>query len=103
MNQIKEGKYIGLLSALFISVYLLANLMAGRLIQIGSLTLPGGVFFYPLAFLLSDVIVEVYGFAVGRRIIWESIISRIVMLIGITIVLLLPTPGSPPTKTNDPI
>ena len=88
----KEGKYTGLLTAMFVTFYILSNLVASRPIQLGSLTFVGAVFFYPFTFLLADLLVEVYGFAVARRVVWTSIVSRIIILLGVTIVLVMPTP-----------
>ena len=58
------------LSALFVTVLLTSNLIAVKLIALGPMTLPAAVIVFPLSYLFGDVLTEVYGYAVTRRVIW---------------------------------
>src|SRR5881398_3065410 len=58
------------LSGLFVSVLLTSNLVAVKLIAAGPLTLPAAIIVFPLSYLFGDVLTEVYGYAVTRRVIW---------------------------------
>src|SRR5438067_8304652 len=58
------------LSALFITVLLTSNLIAVKLVAFGPMTLPAAVIVFPLSYLFGDVLTEVYGYAVTRRVIW---------------------------------
>jgi uncharacterized integral membrane protein (TIGR00697 family) len=59
-----------LLVVLFVSVLLISNIAAVKLIQFGALIVDGGAFLFPLAYILGDVLSEVYGFKATRRAIW---------------------------------
>lgn len=58
--------YPGLV-VLFVSMLLISNISAVKLIAVGPLILDGGIFLFPLVYILGDVLAEVYGFAAARR------------------------------------
>lgn len=58
------------LVVLFVSVLLISNIAAIKLISFGPLIIDGGAFLFPLAYVLGDVLSEVYGFKATRRAIW---------------------------------
>jgi len=49
------------LVGVFIAALVLTNLIAGRFFTIGSWTLSSGVIAYPVTFLVTDLISEIYG------------------------------------------
>jgi len=53
--------------AIFCCVLLISNIGATKLIAIGPLILDGGAFLFPLAYVLGDILSEVYGFRAARR------------------------------------
>jgi uncharacterized integral membrane protein (TIGR00697 family) len=57
------------ISVMFISLMLISNLLACKLITIFNYTLPAGVFIYPFSFMLGDVLTELYGFKIARKVI----------------------------------
>jgi uncharacterized integral membrane protein (TIGR00697 family) len=59
--------YFGIMLALMAVVLILSNLGASKGVLIGPVVTDGGFFLFPLAYILGDVISEVYGFRVARR------------------------------------
>jgi len=59
--------YFGIMLALMAVVLILSNIGASKGVLIGPVVTDGGFFLFPLAYILGDVISEVYGFAVARR------------------------------------
>ncbi|MFM1917978.1 MAG: hypothetical protein RJB01_1493 [Actinomycetota bacterium] len=55
------------LVAVFVSLLLISNIGAVKLIELGPIIVDGGVFLFPLVYLMGDVLSEVYGFAAARR------------------------------------
>lgn len=51
----------------FCSVLIISNIGATKLIAVGPLITDGGAFLFPLAYVLGDVLSEVYGFRAARR------------------------------------
>ncbi|MGV8095572.1 MAG: queuosine precursor transporter [Mangrovibacterium sp.] len=57
---------------LFATCMLIANILASKIIMIGPWSAPAGVIVFPLAYIINDVIVEVWGYARARMIIWAG-------------------------------
>lgn len=51
----------------FVSLLLISNIAAVKLFEVGPLILDGGIFLFPLVYILGDVLAEVYGFSAARR------------------------------------
>ena len=59
--------YFDALVAVMAVVIVLSNIGASKGVQLGPIITDGGFFLFPLAYILGDVISEVYGFAAARR------------------------------------
>lgn len=77
-------------TALFITVLLTSNLVAVKLVDFGPLTLPAAVIVFPLSYLFGDVLTEVYGYAVTRRVIWLGFFCNLVFVLFIVAAGALP-------------
>jgi uncharacterized integral membrane protein (TIGR00697 family) len=83
------------ISGLFIAVLLTSNLIAVKLVAFGPLTLPAAVIIFPLSYLFGDVLTEVYGYAVTRRVIWLGFACNLVFVLFILAAGALPgAPGA---------
>ena len=69
-STVRTSPLLIVLSALFVTVLLTSNLIAVKLVAFGPLTLPAAVIVFPLSYLFGDVLTEVYGYGVTRRVIW---------------------------------
>ncbi len=78
------------LSALFVTVLLTSNLIAVKLVAFGPWMLPAAVIVFPLSYLFGDVLTEVYGYAVTRRVIWLGFICNLVFVLFIVLAGALP-------------
>ncbi|MET1153459.1 queuosine precursor transporter [Arthrobacter sp.] len=59
--------YFGIMLAVMAVVLILSNIGAAKGVVIGPIITDGGFFLFPLAYILGDVISEVYGFKVARK------------------------------------
>jgi uncharacterized integral membrane protein (TIGR00697 family) len=66
---------------LFVASLIIANTVAVKIISIGSLTIPAGILCFPLAYIINDVLVEVYGFERTKKVIWWGFIALAFMSI----------------------
>ena len=90
----KSFKYYDVVVALFVATLLISNLAATKLFSVGPLILDGGAILFPLAYILGDVLTEVYGFKRARRVIWLGFGIMILAIACFTIVRYLPAaPG----------
>ncbi len=59
-----------ILATLFSVCLITANLLEIKTVDLGPLALTAGVLVFPLSYIISDCVVEVYGFARARFVIW---------------------------------
>ncbi|HEX6375255.1 MAG TPA: queuosine precursor transporter [Allosphingosinicella sp.] len=93
-------RYYDLVMAAFVAVLLLSNVIGAG--KVATLTLPGigawpfgaGILFFPVAYVIGDVLTEVYGYARARRCIWAAFAALLFMaLMSWVVVKLPPAPG----------
>lgn len=61
-----------LIVAAFVAVLLISNISAVKLISVGPLITDGGAFLFPLAYVIGDVLSEIYGWKATKRAIWMA-------------------------------
>jgi uncharacterized integral membrane protein (TIGR00697 family) len=72
-------KKLRFLTALFISCLLVSNIIAGKLFVLGRFVLPVAVFAYPVTFVITDTVSEVWGKKEANSIVWLGLIMNLVM------------------------
>jgi uncharacterized integral membrane protein (TIGR00697 family) len=82
-----------ILATVFVSLLLLSNIAATKLIAFGPLITDGGAFLFPLTYVLGDILSEVYGLKATRRIIWLGF--AMALLAGFTFYLVQLSPPAP--------
>ncbi len=78
------------LAMAFATVLLVANIVAGKIFSIGDWSMSAGIIAYPLTFLLTDTIAEVYGRKATTRVVWFGFACSLLMTLLIYIVKVLP-------------
>ncbi len=86
----KNFLYYDIILALFAVVLLISNIAAIKLIQFGPIISDGGAVLFPLAYILGDILTEVYGYRYARRAIWTGFASMLLAVTIFTIVRYLP-------------
>ena len=80
------------LGIIYVTCLLLSNLIAGKMMAIGSITLPAAVILFPITYILGDVFTEVYGFKNMRTIIWSGFACSAFAVLIYMITITLPHP-----------
>lgn len=98
-NRIKSDSLFSSSNALFIitglliTLYLTANIMAVKLISVFGVTLfDAGTVTFPFAYMLGDVLAEVWGFRTARKVILLSFFCNIILVLSTSIGVILPYP-----------
>ena len=94
MKKENISKTFLIFTSIYITLILISNILAGRLISIGSISLTGAVIVFPFTYILSDIFTEVYGFNKNKKIIWLSFMCNILMVLVFMLVLKLPYPDT---------
>ncbi len=76
--------------ALFITTLITANITAVKLIGVFGLILPAAIIVFPISYICGDVLTEVYGYRVARRVIWLGFLCNLVAVVAIYLGGLLP-------------
>ena len=79
-------RFLPLVGGLFVAVLVVSNIIAVKPVAVGPLVLPAAIVLFPLAYIIGDVLTEVYGFGQARRVIWIGFLANAVavaaMLVG---------------------
>lgn len=76
--------------AVFITCLITANTIAVKIISLGPFTLPAAIFVFPISYIFGDVLTEVYGYRVARRVIWLGFICNLIFVFFAWIGQILP-------------
>jgi uncharacterized integral membrane protein (TIGR00697 family) len=74
---------------LFTACLLISNILAIKIITIGTFAVPAGVIIFPISYIVNDVIVEVWGYKKARFVIWVGfgmmVLSNVMYQLAIAI------------------
>lgn len=89
-------RYYDFIMAAFVAILLLSNIIGAAkrseidLPLIGTWSFGAGILFFPLSYIIGDVLTEVYGYARARRVIWTGFAALIFMAFMSAVVVALP-------------
>jgi uncharacterized integral membrane protein (TIGR00697 family) len=89
----KSFIYYEVLVALFVTVLIVSNIASVKLAQVGGLVFDAGTILFPLAYIIGDIITEIYGFRRMRRLIYIGLSMLAITSLTFWIVGLLPSPA----------
>ena len=89
-------RYFDLVMAAFVTILLLSNVLGAG--KVATVTLPGigewpigaGILFFPISYVIGDILTEVYGYAHARRCIWAGFAALLFMAFMAWVVVALP-------------
>ena len=80
-------------TALFVTSYLVSNIMAVKVISLfGLFYFDAGTIVFPFAYMLGDVLTEIWGFRTARKVIWLTFLCNVIMVVCTQIGVWLPSP-----------
>lgn len=88
--QERNLKLFSVFTGFFVASLLLANVTSSKIFEIGPVTLPGGAIVFPIVFIFGDILTEVYGYSLSRKIIWTGFACQILAGLVYLIVGILP-------------
>ena len=92
-NEVPPQGYSGwfiVISAIFVTSLLTANIMAVKLIEIFGLVLPAAIIIFPISYIAGDVLTEVYGYSRARQVIWLGFLCNLIAVVAIWCGQMLP-------------
>ena len=92
----RRFRYFDFVMAAFVTILVLSNVLGAG--KVATVALPGigdwpfgaGILFFPVSYVIGDVLTEVYGFARARRCIWTGFVALLFMAFMSWVVVALP-------------
>ena len=99
-------RYFPYVMAAFVAILLLSNVIGAS--KPSYVMLPGGaqwsfgagVLFFPISYIIGDVLTEVYGYANARRVIWTGFAALLFMAFMAWVVVALPPAAGEPGQES---
>jgi uncharacterized integral membrane protein (TIGR00697 family) len=66
---ITTSRFLDVVAIVYIVLIVTANVMASKVLALGSIIIDAGTVTYPLTFMIGDILAEIYGYKTARRII----------------------------------
>lgn len=96
IDSVRSYKFLSAITVIFVVILLLSNLIASIKVTqldlplVGKVSFAAGLLFFPVSYLVGDLLTEVYGYAKSRQVIWSGFIALMVSNILIKILIALP-------------
>ena len=90
MNAKTGFNWLTVITAIFITCLITANIIAVKLVDIFGFIMPAAVIIFPISYIFGDVLTEVYGYKQARRVIWLGFFCNLLAVVAIWIAQILP-------------
>ena len=101
MNKVSENPFknrtggdmpLMVVTALFVTLYLVSNIMAVKIIGFfGLFYFDAGTITFPFAYMLGDVLTEIWGYRTARKVIWTTFVCNVIMVVCTQVGVWLPS------------
>ncbi len=92
-------RWLDVISVAFVTVLLVSNITAIKAVRLSDwlgIEIDGGTLLFPISYIFGDILVEVYGYARSRRVIWLGFGANVIASLIYSLVAVLPAaPGWP--------
>ena len=87
-----EYKYVYFFMMLFVTIFLVCDATAFRMTNLFGTNVPVSGLIIPIVFSLGDLVADVYGYNISRKLIWNTLVCQLIFGILLTIAINLPSP-----------
>ena len=93
-NRERNQRLLMVVVALFVTLYLVSNIMAVKVISLFDLFyFDAGTITFPFAYMLGDVLTEIWGYRTARKVIFMTFVCNVILVLCTQIGVWLPSPG----------
>lgn len=90
VDEMRNSPWFLIITAVFVTCLITANIIAVKLVEISGLIIPAAVVIFPISYIFGDVLTEVYGYTASRQVIWLGFFCNLLAVIAIWVGGLLP-------------
>lgn len=91
--EIKPYRWLLPISCIFVTTLVISNIIAVKLMSIAGVILPAAVILFPVAYIIGDLLTEVYGYGQARQVIWIGFLCNLIAVLAIWLGGVLPSPS----------
>ncbi len=92
-NRISSQTSLLIVTALFVTLYLTSNVMAVKVVSFFELVyFDAGTITFPFAYMLGDVLTEIWGYRTAKKVIWLTLFCNILLVLCTQVGVWLPSP-----------
>lgn len=91
-QQKPQYQWLILLAMIYLTGWTTTYPMIYKMVELHHILEPGAIFLFPLSYAIADIISEVYGYRIARKIVWFALITGLVFCIGLEFVATMPAP-----------
>lgn len=92
-GKLSSSTMLMIVTALFVTLYLVSNVMAVKVVSLfGLFYFDAGTITFPLAYMLGDVLTEIWGYRTTRRVILLTLLCNVLMVVCTRIGVAMPSP-----------
>ncbi len=92
-NRVSKESLLIVVTALFVTLYLVSNVMAVKVVGIfGLMYFDAGTITFPMAYMLGDVLTEIWGYRTTRKVILLTLMCNVLMVLFTQIGVWIPSP-----------
>lgn len=84
---------LSFLCILYATTSLTSAVLVNRLIQLGPLLLPGGIFVFPVSYVITDMVAELFGVHIAKKMILALVLCSLFFAFILFLVIHLPYPS----------
>ncbi len=88
-----QSSYLLFLAMMSLNIMLCTGVLSSMMVKVGFLYTMAGTLIVPLWFTVNDIIAEIYGYQVAKKIIWFGFVCQALFGIVANLLIQLPEPG----------
>lgn len=93
-NPAYASPYFMVIVALYVTSLITANTVAVKVLEVGPWVTDAGLITFPIAYIVGDILTEVYGYAAARRVIWLGFLCNLIAVGTFQLAGMLPAESS---------
>ncbi|MFH1639358.1 MAG: queuosine precursor transporter [Chloroflexota bacterium] len=78
---VKVSYWFVFINSIFVTCFITANIIGVKWVALGPVVLPAAVILFPLSYIIADVLTEVYGYRLMRRVIWLGFLCNLIFVV----------------------
>lgn len=92
-NREKDFNALTVVTALEVAIYITSNVLAVRILSLfGVQIFDAGTILFPFAYMLGDVLTEVWGYRTAKKVVWVTFLCNAIFVLFTAVGCLLPFP-----------